>query len=187
MKHTGTVTINTERLVLRRLTVEDAQAMYENWASDPKVTKYLTWQPHTSADATRALLADWVMAYESPEFYQWAIVLREEGDMPVGSIAVVNHDNTVMKAEVGYCLGRKWQRRGIMTEALGAVIAHLMKNVGMQRIEARHDVRNKRSGEVMKRCGMVCEGVQRKSCWNLQGICDAAVYAIIAPEAENEN
>ena len=50
MRHTGTQTIATERLTLRRFTMEDAENMYYNWACDPEVTKYLTWQPHKSVD-----------------------------------------------------------------------------------------------------------------------------------------
>ena len=46
LRHSGTRTIETDRLILRRFTVEDAPAMYSNWASDPEVTRFLTWQPH---------------------------------------------------------------------------------------------------------------------------------------------
>ena len=60
MKKVGTQTIETERLILRRFTVEDAGDMYKNWASDPEVTKYLTWPPHESVEFTKSLLADWV-------------------------------------------------------------------------------------------------------------------------------
>lgn len=46
MRHAGTQEIETERLVLRRLTPEDAEMMYQNWANDPQVTKFLRWEPH---------------------------------------------------------------------------------------------------------------------------------------------
>ena len=53
MRDLGTVTLETPRLTLRRLTVEDGPAMYQNWASDPEVTRYLTWPAHTSVEGTR--------------------------------------------------------------------------------------------------------------------------------------
>ena len=71
MQHKGTVILETERLLLRRFQAQDAQAMFDNWASNPNVTKYLTWQPHESVQATQTLVCDWVESYTSPDFYQW--------------------------------------------------------------------------------------------------------------------
>ena len=88
MKHLGTRTLETERLLLRRFTLEDAQAMYDNWASDEEVTKYLMWPAHESVETSRAVLAEWVADYEKPNCYQWAIVPKTFGQ-PIGSIAVV--------------------------------------------------------------------------------------------------
>lgn len=58
MKHQGTKTIETPRLILRRFTLEDAPAMYRNWASDPEVTKFLTWPTHASEEVSRLVLLD---------------------------------------------------------------------------------------------------------------------------------
>ncbi|MBQ5415093.1 MAG: GNAT family N-acetyltransferase, partial [Firmicutes bacterium] len=60
MDHKGTKTLNTDRLVLRQFTPDDAQAMFDNWAKDPEVTRFLTWQPHENAEITRSLLKQWV-------------------------------------------------------------------------------------------------------------------------------
>ena len=88
MNHLGTKTIQTARLELRRFTADDAEAMYRNWASDPEVTKYLTWPHHTGADVSRTVLTDWVAGYQRRDFYQWAIVPHGMIE-PIGSIAVV--------------------------------------------------------------------------------------------------
>lgn len=103
-------------------------------------------------------------------------------EKPIGSIGVVSHDDRVEKAEIGYCIGRRWWHMGIMPEALNAVINYLFCEVGMRRIEARHDIRNPNSGAVMRKCGMKYEGTQRQSDWNNQGICDASWYAVLASE-----
>ena len=87
MDHKGTVTRRTDRLILRRFVMEDAGAMYKNWASEDAVTQFLTWPTHESADVTRAVLADWIRGYERADFYQWAIELKELGQV-VGSISV---------------------------------------------------------------------------------------------------
>ena len=178
MNHLGTQTLETPRLILRPFTLEDAPVMYRNWASDPEVTKYLTWPTHPSVQVSQMVLSDWVSCYEKKDYYQWAIVLRET-DEPIGSMAVVSQRDDVGKAEIGYCIGRRWWRQGITPEALSAVIRFLMDEVGMQRIEARHDPRNPASGAVMRKCGMTFEGTLRRSDWNNQGLCDASYYAIV--------
>ena len=181
MEHKGTCTIETKRLVLRRFVPEDAQAMYDNWASDPEVTKYLTWPAHQSVEVSRWVLGDWCAQYDKPDYYQWAIVPKELGQ-PIGSIAVVHHDDRTAMAHVGYAMGRKWWHQGIMTEAMQAVMDYLFDEVGMRRIESRHDPRNPHSGGVMKKCGMKYEGTHRQADWNNQGICDACYYALLAEE-----
>lgn len=71
MRHAGTQEIETERLILRRLTPEDAGMMYTNWANDPQVTKYLRWEPHKNAEETRELLTAWALLYPNGDYYQW--------------------------------------------------------------------------------------------------------------------
>lgn len=186
MKHLGTRTLETERLLLRRFTLEDAQAMYDNWASDEEVTKYLMWPAHESVETSRAVLAEWVADYEKPNCYQWAIVPKTFGQ-PIGSIAVVNQDDRVCKAHIGYCIGKNWWHRGYASEALTAVMGYLFEQVGMLRLESRHDPRNPNSGAVMRKCGMRFEGTLRQSDWNNQGICDACWYAALGEEWENRD
>lgn len=182
MRHCGTQKIETDRLILRRFSVDDAEAMYRNWASDPEVTKYLTWPVHSSAEASRALLEDWVSAYENEKNYQWAIVLKEQGDEPIGSISAVDMNDDVSKVHIGYCIGRAWWHQGIMTEALKAVMDFFFDEVGANRVEARHDPRNPHSGMVMRKCGMKYEGTMKSSDRNNQGICDASWYALLKSE-----
>lgn len=66
--------------------------MYCNWASDPEVTKFLTWPAHSSADVSKAVLEAWVSSYRQENYYQWAIVLKEHGSVPIGSITAVDMD-----------------------------------------------------------------------------------------------
>ena len=113
MDHIGTQRLETERLVLRRFTLDDAPAMFENWASDAEVTRFLTWQPHASVEVTRSVLADWVSSYEQPDFYQWAIVPKQLGDEPIGSISVVGMSDSVSMVHIGYCIGRPWWHQGM--------------------------------------------------------------------------
>ena len=177
--HRGTQTLHTARLTLRRFTAADAGAMFRNWAGDDEVTRYLTWPTHGSVDISAMIIADWEKNYARDDFYQWAIEF--EGEV-IGSISVVSQNDSVEKMEIGYCMGKAWWHRGIMSESLAAVIGYLFDEVGVQRIESRHDPRNPHSGGVMRKCGMKFEGTHRRADRNNQGICDASTYAILRDE-----
>lgn len=179
LTHKGTQILTTQRLTLRPFTADDAADMFANWASDPEVTKFLTWPTHKSIDVSKWVLNDWLPHYSELDYYSWAIVYEGHA---IGSISVVDHDDKVGKAQIGYCIGQSWWHMGIVCEALKAVIDFLFDEVGYARIEARHDPRNPHSGGVMKKCGMKYEGTLRQSDWNNQGVCDACWYALLKSE-----
>lgn len=174
----GTKTIETSRLILRRALREDAHPMFRNWASDPEVTKFLTWPAYEAPESAYPILDLWIGSYEKTDFYQWMIVLKELGE-PIGSISVVRQRQDIGEAEIGYCIGRNWWHQGLTSEALAAVMEYLFLEVGMNRIAARHDPNNPHSGGVMRKCGMCYEGTLRAADRNNQGICDVAQYAIL--------
>lgn len=180
MNHVGTITIETDRLILRRAAMEDAEAMHRNWTGDDEVTKYLTWPAHASVEVTKGFIQYLLGCYEDPKNYGWVIVLKDESPEPIGMISVVDMNESADSVHIGYCLGKRWWGRGIMTEALGAVIDFAFNTLSAQRVDARHDPRNPASGAVMRKCGMVYEGTHRRSDRNNSGICDAAWYAILS-------
>lgn len=182
MKHLGTKKLETNRLILRQFTIEDTDAMYNNWASDPEVTKYLTWPHHETVEISRSVLNDWVSQYSNEVCYQWAIVLKENGNEPIGSIAAVRIDDTIEMVHMGYCIGKRWWKQGITSEALDALIKFFFEEVGVNRIELRHDPRNPNSGKVMQKCGLKYEGTHLEADWNNQGRCDSVMYAILAKD-----
>ncbi len=185
MKHCGTQRLETERLILRRFVIEDADAMYKNWASDDEVTKYLTWPTHPNIDVSKFVMDDWVNSYSDEKNYHWAIVLKENGDEPIGSIGAVHMNEEISMVHIGYCIGRTWWHQGITYEAMKAVMDFFYKEVRVNRIESQYDPRNANSGKVMEKCGMKCEGIMRSSNRNNQGICDACYYALLKSEWES--
>lgn len=161
---------------------EDAPAKFKNWSSDSEVTKFLMWKTHPSQEYTQGITDEWVKHYSDDKYYHWAIVLKENGDEPIGDIAVVQMNEEVSSVHIGYCIGRKWWHQGITSEALKAVMDFMFDVVDVRRVEARHDPRNPNSGKVMKKCGMKYEGTLRSSDWNNQGVCDACYYALLKSE-----
>lgn len=182
MKHKGTQVIETKNLVLRPFEHKDIEAVYKNWTSDPEVTQYLTWNSHKSLEDSEQYVYECITNYNEHEnFYNWAIVLKEI-DEPIGSIGAVNVDDFSEKVEVGYCIGRNWWNKGIMTEALGAVIDYFFNEIGTNRIEAKHDIVNVASGKVMIHCGLKYEGRQKQSQRNNRGLIDVDLYGLISSD-----
>ncbi len=178
MEHKGTKRLETERLILRRFIESDAVLMYDNWASDPEVSKYLTWPTHASVEVTKSLMKDWIARYEKPDYYNWVIGLKETGEV-VGNISVVEVKEKVEAALIGYCMGQAWWGRGIMPEALTEVIRYLFDEVGMNRVAACHSTQNPKSGRVMQKAGMKYEGTLRGAGRDNQGIMDEVWYGLL--------
>ncbi len=181
MNHKGTVHLETARLILRRFTMEDAEAMLANWCNDTDVTKFLMWQPHGTIETTRQVLSEWLAGYEKPDFYLWAMELKETKEL-IGSISVVKQDERIDMVHIGYCIGKAWWRKGYTSEALMRIVSFFFDEVKANRVESRHDPRNPNSGKVMEKAGLRYEGTSRESDWNNQGICDAANYAMLAKD-----
>ncbi len=184
MNHLGTQCLETERLILRKAVESDAPKMFENWTGDTEVTRYLTWNAHGSISDTQGYIHYLMENYSQPDFYQWIIQLKSTGE-PIGNIGVVKVSENIRGAHIGYCMGKKWWHQGIMSEAFSKVIEFLFSEVGMNRIEARHDVRNPHSGGVMIKCGLMREGILRQADVNTSGLCDMAVYSILKSDWES--
>jgi len=183
MEHLGTKVLETKSLILRPFALEDAEAIYSNWAGDPEVTKYLTWPTHGSIEQSQWVLENyWLNSYNKPDFYQWAIVPKNNNNKPIGSIGTVAGNDKLKMVHMGYCIGRNWWGQGITSEALDALIRFFFEEVGVNRIESRHDTNNPASGKVMEKCGLKYEGTHKQADWNNQGLHDIAMYAILAGE-----
>lgn len=178
MEHQGTKYLQTERLILRPFQIDDAKSVYENWASDSEVTKYLTWLPHVSVDVSRKYIEFCIDGYNEKTTYQWGIELKETHEL-IGNISVVHIEEDIESMELGWVIGRTWWRNGYMSEAASCVIEFLFNDVQAKRICAKHDIHNPHSGAVMQKVGMQYEGTLRKSCRNNQGIVDCAHYSIL--------
>ena len=181
MNHLGTVELETDRLTLRRFVADDAESVFNNWASDNEVTKYLTWQTHKNPNVSRVYVDFCVKGYGNSSFYQWGIELKDTREL-IGNISVVKVIDEIDSLELGWVLGRKYWGNGYTAEAALIVIDFLFDAVGANRVCAGHDVNNPNSGRVMLKAGMKYEGILRQSGRNNQGIVDMAYYSIIKSE-----
>lgn len=117
--------IETQRLKLRKISRDDTCNIFNNWASDPEVTKYLTWNAHEDISVTYAIVDYWLVEYEKENCYRYGIERKEDGEL-LGMIDVVgyHHGNPVL----GYCLGKKYWNCGYMTETVQAIVNKLIED-----------------------------------------------------------
>lgn len=176
LRHGGTKTLKTNRLLLRRFVREDALDMFQ-WASNPEVVRYLSYAPHESLEQTRAILDSWVNGYWHSDAYNWAIVYNGR---VIGNIAVVSRDDACFSCHLGWQIDVDCWNKGIMTEAAEAVVDYLFGEVGFDRITSGHDIKNIGSGRVMQKIGMKLEGTFRRYIYRKDGsIGDKNYYAIL--------
>lgn len=177
LTHKGTQTLETERLVLRKVQKDDVQALFEGCFSVPEVTKYLRYDTYKNIEDAYRIVASWEEEYARPNRYFWVITLKESG-LPVGTVSAGVHDNDSC-ADFGYQIAKNMWNKGYMTEALNAVIRFLFEEVGVNRIEGYHSVANPASGAVMRRCGMQYEGMCREKYYCSEGYQDSHMYGIL--------
>ena len=186
LKDKGTINLSTKRLLLRRFRETDTLYMYKNWASNPNVTRYVTWFSHKSVAETQNIIGNWIKEYSLSHVYQWAIELKEIGE-PIGSIGVVRMDEDKQSCEIGYCIGEAFWNKGYTSEALKVIIQFLFEEVGFNRIAACHDIRNPNSGKVMEKGGMQYEGTMREVGFTKEGDkLTLSYYSILKSDWLNE-
>ena len=149
MNYLGSKTLETDRLILRPFEENDAIAIFNNWASDPEVTKYLTWNHHSDIKQTNEILSIWLKQYEKPERINFGIVLKDTNEL-IGGIDVVGYIEGV--PVIGYCISRKHWNNGYTTEAFKKVIEFLF-SLDHKTIRVDAMVDNIASNKVILKCG----------------------------------
>ncbi|ASS74185.1 GNAT family N-acetyltransferase [Tumebacillus algifaecis] len=178
----GTPTIETDRLILRKLKLSDAQSVFDNWLSDERVTDNLIRGAHKTVFETIERVTVIVGGYDSPEYCYWGIELKGSGEL-IGAIDFFNLNTTTENCDVGYALGYKWWNQGYGTEALRAVVEFGFERMNIHKISAAHNLDNPASGKVMRKIGMVQEGTIRHMIRNAKNqYKDCAVYGILQAE-----
>lgn len=161
MKFIGTKKIETERLILRRLTIADSEDAFNNWCSSYDVSKYVTWEKHESVESTKKLFEMWEKEYDNPDTFRWIVELKDTSDL-IGTIDVASKKLLPYgTCEIGYCYSNKFWGKGYATEALKAVIKYLFEEADAETIYAEFMINNPASGRVMQKAGMTFEGVVR--------------------------
>lgn len=151
-------TFETTRLLLRPVTIVDVDAIFDSYAQDEEVTRYLIWRPHRSRSETRAYVARCIA---TPAEVECTYMLVSRGDNVVrGAFAL--RQRAPHRVDCGYVLARPWWRQGLMTEVLTEVSVWALRQSSLFRIGAVCDVENIGSASVLEKSGFVREGLLRR-------------------------
>ncbi|MBT1172055.1 GNAT family N-acetyltransferase [Bifidobacterium sp. MA2] len=192
-------TIETERLLLRPWKVNDEAeaASLFRYASDPEIGLLCGWPPHTSVEGSMNDIRN-ILAVEN----NWAVTIKDNGDEPVGSIALkpVSHytidpveadgalrerygkylgDNAL---ELGYWIGRPFWGKGYMPETLNAVLGYALDTSHKDAVWGGHYKENIQSGRVMAKCGMKAAFESTHDYFNLIDAYHDDVFRIITAD-----
>ncbi len=173
-------TLETDRLILRKMKPDDAEAVFA-YASDPEVTCYVIWETHCTIEDSRAFLDLVLSKYESGGEPEWGIVYKGDHRF-VGTCGIVSWEPYHARAELGYTLSRDYWGRGLMAEAVGAMISFGFREMNLNRIEARCIAENSASARVMEKAGMLYEGTLRQRELIKGEHRDIKVYSILRGE-----
>lgn len=150
--------IETERLVLRKPRLDDARAIFEGWAQDREVTRYLTWRPHQRIEETEMFVQSCLSAWEQERRFPYMITLKESGHV----IGMIDPRIEGPKVGIGYGAARAYWGKGYVSEATRAIIDWAFQQPSIYRVYATTDVENIASRRVLEKVGMQCEGILRK-------------------------
>ncbi len=174
--------LETPRLILRPMTMRDAADIF-SFSRDPQVAQHVLWSAHRTLSDSKNYLRYILRQYRDGAPSSYGIVYRETGRV-VGTIGFMWYNREYRSAEVGYSLARWLWNKGLMTEALSAVLDMGFLELNLHRMEAQHEVTNPASGRVMEKCGMLYEGCLRGRVWNKGRFSDVALYGMLLEDWE---
>lgn len=177
MNHVGTVGLDAGGLLLRRLEERDAPPIYDMY-SNQRVIRYLRINRFIHISQAHDFVRRNMQQYADTQRYFWVIEEKASGDF-VGIVTLYTKSQGDEIGSVGYSLAREKWGRGYMAVALRAVLEFAFFTVGYNRIEALHAVDNPASGSVMRKAGMLYEGLAKEAFKNNLGYHDCHCYGLV--------
>lgn len=178
--HSTPFILESERLLIRRLTMADDEAIH-SYGKDERVAFGASFPQHKSIEDARTYIRTVLESYEKSEPTSYVIILKDSNEL-IGGIGFHHQDTSSHKVEIGYALA-PWQwHNGYMTEAALIFIDHIFRSTELQRLEARCKSVNTASERVMQRLGMIYEGTLRHNQLQNGIYYDTKVYSILRDE-----
>lgn len=171
--------IETERLILRPITMDDVPAIFA-YASNPMVSRYVPWRTHRTPADSEAFVRDFVLAnYEKEIPEPWGVTIKTLGDKIVGTVGCMWISKPWKTMELGGIAAEPMWGRGYAYEASRAAIDHVYRHYDVNRIFAKCHTANIGSARVMEKLGMKCEGLMRACVYKDDQFIDMYCYSIL--------
>ena len=170
--------IKTERLVLRKISESDVQAIFE-YCSDPNVAMHTTWEPHKNVDDSVKLVEYAKNNYQRGLCEPLAITLKSTPEILIGTVGWFWNSEKHQSIEIAYALSPKYWGQGIVVEACRGLINYAVNNFKIHRITSRCRPENTASSRVMEKLGMKHEGTQTKLMFVKGQYIDLSNYCIL--------
>lgn len=146
-----TPVLETERLILRPLKIADAEEVFQNWASDGEVARFMSWSTHRDVEVTREWLIETEKNIEEEGFYDWGFERKSDHKL-IGSGGIYFSEAKGMFT-LGYNLMKDCWHQGYTTEAAARILEFAVKELGQEKLFANHAKGNPYSGKVMEKVG----------------------------------
>jgi [ribosomal protein S5]-alanine N-acetyltransferase len=147
----------TARLLLRKPRPADAALIFQAYARDVEVVRYLTFLPHRDVKETEEAVQRFLDGWNSARTFHW-LIFRRDNDHLVGAISARREQGVVL----GYCLARPFWRQGYMSEAVNALVQWAFSDPNVFRVWAVCDLENEASAALLEKLGFHQEGILRK-------------------------
>ena len=183
MKYAQFKNLETQRLMLRDIRMDDIQEYYERLYGDGDVCRYLLFDPHQDIGESLQSIQEVLEKYEEGRFYRWGITEKGDGSL-IGIIGLVRIDEEKSECSFAYLLGCDYWGKGYGTEALKAVISFAFEELEIRRIVADHMTENPASGAVMRKAGMNHIGTEKAKYEKQCVLHDAEIYEICNEKSE---
>jgi ribosomal-protein-alanine N-acetyltransferase len=172
--------LETNRLVLRQLTVDDSENWFKN-LSDDGVAVLIGMEPLENVEDSKSIINSFIDRYEKKHGMAWAIILKEDESF-IGTCSYEKIDSHNLSGEIGYDLLKKYWGHGFMTEALSAIIDYGFESLRLNRIEAHTAAINFASRNLLRRLGFFEEGIFRESSFFRGEFRDDCQYSLLRRE-----
>lgn len=173
--------LETDRLVIRAITVEDAQDIFD-YCKNPNVSRYTLWEPHASVKATSDFILDYILPnYQKASIEPLGIARKENPNKIIGTVGCFWASEKNQTMELAYALAESEWGQGLIAEASRAVIKYCFENYPVYRIQARAKKENAGSTRVMQKIGMDFEGTMKAAVFHRNKHWDMDIYSLVRP------
>lgn len=184
MKYVEFENLETERLLLRKLSMDDLYDYYERIGSDGEVSRYMLWEPHQDIGETLETFEKSLAAYDEGHYYRWVAQRKEDGEL-LGTMSLVRVSEADSSCSFAYMFAKEFWGQGYATEAMTAVVRFAMEKLEIEKITADHFAGNVASGKVMRKLGMTYTGTVKDKYEKHGHKVDAECYELVKETGED--